>query len=98
MARFDLYLRPMGGFFLDCQADLLGSFSTRLIVPLLPLDQAPRPAARLNPVFDIGGRKLAMVTQFAAAVPIRELGRPVGSLSAEQDAIGTALDMLISGF
>lgn len=53
MAKFDVYARPNGaGYLLDCQADLLSDLSTRFVIPLLPLDEAPTPAARLNPVFD----------------------------------------------
>lgn len=41
---------------------------------------------------------MVMATHFALAVPIRELGEQIASLLSEQDAIGNALDMLISGF
>lgn len=99
MARFDVYARRgAAGFLLDCQADLLSELNTRLVVPLLPEAAAPRPAARLNPLFSVRGEKVVMVTQFAAAIPVRELGERVGSLLSEQDAIGNALDMLICGF
>ena len=99
MAKFDVHARLGGsGFLLDCQADLLSDFNTRFVVPLLPRDEAPTPAARLNPVFDIQGRQVVMVTQFASAVAMKEFGEHVGSLLAEQNAIGNALDMLISGF
>ena len=50
MARFDVHANPSGpGYLLDCQADLLSHLTTRFVVPLLPLDAAPKPAARLNP-------------------------------------------------
>lgn len=99
MAKFDVYRQKQGGWFvLDCQADLLSDLNTRLVVPLLPIDLAPKPAIRLNPIFDVEGERLVMVTQFAASVPIRELGEIVQSLSPEQDAVSAALDMLIIGF
>jgi len=99
MAKFDIHRRHSGsGFLLDCQADLLSDFNTRLVVPLLPEADAPKPAVRLNPVFEIQGQRVIMVTQFAAAVLTQELGECVGSLLAEQDAVGNALDMLIGGF
>lgn len=99
MAKFDVYRQKQGGWLvLDCQADLLSDLNTRLVVPLLPIDQAPKPAIRLNPIFDVEGERLVMVTQFAASVPIRELGEIVQSLSPEQDAVSAALDMLIVGF
>ena len=99
MAKFDVYARPNGaGYLLDCQADLLSDLSTRFVIPLLSLDEAPSPAARLNPVFELGDGRYVMATQFAAAIFVRELGAPVGSLISEETRIGNAIDMLLSGF
>lgn len=99
MAKYDVYrMRDGRALVLDCQADLLDALNTRLVVPLLPIDEAPPAMARLNPVFQIEGRRVVMATQFAAAVMMRELGEWVASLADEQDAIGNALDMLGSGF
>lgn len=99
MAKFDVHRQKHGGcLVLDCQADLLDDLNTRLVVPLLPFEEAPQPAARLNPIFDVDGQRLVMVTQFAASVPVRELGEIVHSLRVELDAINAALDMLIIGF
>lgn len=36
------------GYLLDIQADLLNYLNARIVVPLLPLDLAPKPAAMLN--------------------------------------------------
>lgn len=99
MAKFDVCRQRQGGcYVLDCQVDLLNDLNTRFVVPLLPIDEAPTPAARLNPIFDVEGARLVMVTQFAASFPIRELGEMVQSLGEEQDVINAALDMLIIGF
>ena len=99
MAKFDVYrLRDRDGLVLDCQADLLDALNTRLVVPLIPVDEAPPAMARLNPIFTVKGRRVTMVTQFAATVMVRELGERVASLADEQDAISNALDMLVSGF
>lgn len=99
MARLDVHARADGGagYLLDVQADLLSALATRFVVPLLPLDQAPAPAARLNPVFDIAGKRHVMVTQFAAAVHVRELGDRVASLSGAHETVTAALDLLITG-
>lgn len=99
MAKFDVYrLQSGNGYLLDCQADLLNDLNTRFVVPLLPVEEAPKPAARLNPVFDIQGETYVMVTQFAATVPASELKIRVMSLGEQGFAIGNALDMLISGY
>lgn len=98
MARFDVYRRERKpGFLLDCQADVLADFETRFVVPLLPAARAER-ATRLHPVFDIGDLPCIMVTQLAAAVPVRILGQPVISLAGQHAAIMNALDMLITGY
>jgi len=99
MAKYDVFARRgAAGFLLDCQADLLTDLNTRFVVPLLPEADAPRPARRLNPVFDIGRDRYVMVTQYASAIPARELGERVLSLDERADEIGNALDMLIVGF
>jgi len=99
MARLDVHARRDGGpgYLLDVQADLLSALATRLVVPLLPLDRAPAPAARLNPVFDIAGDRHVMVTQFAAAVHLRELGDRVAILGDQHIPVTAALDLLITG-
>jgi len=100
MARFDVHPMPGGrpGALLDVQADLLDHLRTRVVVPLLPREGAPPPVRDLNPVFEVQGVALVMVAQAVVAVPVRALGRPVGSLRQEADAIIRALDVLLTGF
>lgn len=99
MARFDVFRRRSGsGYLLECQADLLSHLNTRLVVPLLPASGAPKPAVRLNPLFEVEGEPCLMLTQFAAAVLVAELGDKVASLIDQDTIITNALDMLISGF
>lgn len=99
MARFDVYQAPPGdlGLWLDCQADLLSHLSHRLVIPLIPPDQAHLPMARLNPLLRVGDNELVMMTHFASAVPVRELQHRVASLAHERDRIMQALDMLLTG-
>ena len=98
MARFDLHrVKGVPGYFLDCQADVLSHLNTRLVVPVQRPDMAPMPGIRLNPIFEIGGEEHVMVTQFASALPVGDLGSPVESLGHEHDRIMAALDMLLTG-
>lgn len=97
MARFDVYRNPAGGYLLDCQANMFSDLNTRLAVPLLPESIAPTPGRRLNPIFAIEGERHAMITQYAAAVEVRELGPRVTSLAEFEYEIGNALDLLITG-
>ncbi|MBT1157697.1 CcdB family protein [Aminobacter anthyllidis] len=99
MARFDLY---RGGdadtYLLDVQADLLRHMNTRVVVPVLPPDMAPKPGRRLNPIFSIRGKDYVMVTQFISAVMISELPVAAENLSRHHDQITDALDMLFQGY
>lgn len=99
MARFDVYARPGGaGYVLDVQADVLSALNTRIVVPLLPLSEAPEPAKRLNPVFEVGSEPHVMVTQFMAAVPRGLLRSPVSNLAERDSEVMAALDMVLVGF
>jgi toxin CcdB len=98
MARFDVYRSGAEkGLLLDCQADLLSALETRLVVPLLLPPDAPAPARHLNPSFEIDGERHIMVTQYAAAMEVRELGPKVASLAGRDHEIMNALDFLLTG-
>lgn len=99
MAKYDVYPNPSGdGFLLDVQTDLLSDLNTRIVVPLLPLARAPKPATRLNPTFEFKGEPLVMVTQFMAAVPVGILKNAVGHFDQEFETITSAIDMVMQGF
>ncbi|KON80230.1 CcdB family protein [Azoarcus sp. PA01] len=99
MPRFAVFRNPDGlGYLLDVQADLLDHLNTRVVVPLLPLDVAPVAAKTLNPVFEVEGKAVVMVTQFLAAVPAQMLKNAVGSLESRRDDVTNALDLLFQGF
>lgn len=99
MAKYDVFPNPSGdGFLLDVQTDLLSDLNTRVVVPLLAKSTAPKPASRLNPIFEIDGQTIVIVTQFLAAVPTGILKPPVGNLEQEFEKAATAVDMLVQGF
>ena len=99
MPKYDVFPNPSGdGFLLDVQSDILSDLNTRVVVPLLPIISAPKPATRLNPTFEIDGESVVMVTQFMAAVPARMLTNSIANIEAEFDKITAAVDMLMQGF
>ncbi len=99
MPRFAVFRNPDGiGYLLDVQADLLDHLNTRVVVPLLPLDVAPVAAKTLNPVFEVEGKAVVMVTQFLAAVPAQMLKNVVDSFEDRRDDVTSALDLLFQGF
>jgi toxin CcdB len=85
------------GFWLDCQTDCMSHYDTRLVIPLVPLPQAPTPAARLNPIFEINGTPHSLLTQYAGAIPVRELNDRAGSLADADYTIKNAIDFLVTG-
>jgi toxin CcdB len=80
------------------QSDHLHLLPSRLVVPLLPPTTALPPIRDLTPLLVVGSETLARMTHFLAAVPRRELGKPVGNLLSDYDAIVRALDILLTGF
>jgi len=99
MARYTVYRNPDGaGYLLDLQAEVNSHFSTRVVAPLLPLDEIPEYAKTLNPVFEVEGKRVVMMTQGLAAVPYQILRQPVASLNGSWTDIVAALDLLFQGF
>ena len=104
MAQFDVYRNPNPATraripcLLDVQSDLLDMLATRVVVPLYkPEVLRGKAAERLNPVFEIKGRKVTMHTPELAGVPRKILGEPVDNLSSERSAIIAALDLVFTG-
>ncbi|MDR2187469.1 MAG: CcdB family protein [Azonexus sp.] len=99
MPRFSVYPNSSGqGYLLDVQADTLSHFNTRMVIPLLPLAKAPKPAAILNPLFDINGTSYSMVTQYMAAIPLKALKNMTCSVADRRAEIVAAIDFLFHGF
>jgi toxin CcdB len=97
MSRFDVYQGDEAvDYLLDCQADALRHFQTRLVVPLL-LAEPTQQADRLHPIFEVEGTRVVMVTHLASAVPARTLRSKVTTLDDHHITIMNALDMLIGG-
>lgn len=97
MAQFDVYALIDGGLVVDCQADHFSDIASRVVVPLEPVEQSHLQQPRLNPIFDINGRPMMLLTQFATAVRATELREPAASLGHARLEIIAAFDMLLTG-
>ena len=97
MARFDLH-RRQGRLVVDVQADIIPYVGTRLVIPLYELGEVPRSMARLHPSISIGNANYILATHLMAAVPVVELGVPLGSLDDHYDRIVDAISMVLNGF
>ena len=99
MARFSIFPNPSGsGYLIDVQANALSHFNTRIMIPLLPMAEAPKPAKILNIEFEIEGETYSMVTQYMAAFPAKELKGEVFNAQNRHDEIVAAVDLLLQGF
>jgi toxin CcdB len=104
MSQFDVYrnanpaTRARIPYLLDVQSDLLDPLATRVVVPLCkPEVLKGKLAERLNPVFEVEGRRMAMLTPELAGVSRKILSERVGNLSNERYSIVAALDLLFTG-
>ncbi len=101
MAQFDVYcnINPISleeiPYLLDIQADLLSGLSTRVVVPLT---RQSKNIQHLNPLFEINGEKVVMLTQELSGVDKNILGDKVCSLMGRRSEIIATLDFLVSGF
>ncbi|HIJ61462.1 MAG TPA: CcdB family protein [Rhodospirillaceae bacterium] len=102
MAQFDLYEyagpNRSVAYLLDVQSDLLRDLTSRVVVPLVQLDEFGLPMKKLNPVFSIDGVDHVMATSEIAGAPGKTLGRRVGSLETRRHDIKAALDFLVDGY
>ncbi|MCB1382072.1 MAG: CcdB family protein [Notoacmeibacter sp.] len=98
MAQFDVYAPANGtALVVDIQSDVLDGLATRAVIPLVPLQAAPKPIIRLNPMMDVNGIAHSLMTDWMSAVPKSVLGQPVTNLAAHRDSIVSAVDMLVTG-
>jgi toxin CcdB len=100
MAQFDVYRVPGAAipYVVDIQSDYLDIARTRVVIPLARIaEYRGRILASLNPVFDISGEKLLLLTTQTATLPRRILTDPVASLARHRDAIVRAVDTLLLG-
>lgn len=98
MAQFDVHRLGTGkGLVIDCQSDLHRDLPTRLVVPLIGAEDLSASHPRLAPRFTIGGESLVMATQFAATLPLRNLGEVVEKLGDQSHLVFGAIDALVTG-
>lgn len=85
-------------YLLDVQADLLAGLDTRIVIPLYARKAAPaRLLARLTPELRIGAERVVLMTPQLAGIRVKDLGEPVGDLSAQRADLLAALDLLVTG-
>ena len=102
ICQFDVFRNPRDRtrfpFLLVVQHDVLESLPVRVVVPLTPQRSfGEKPLMRLNPVFQVDGTAVVMLTQMIGAVSTSSLGRRVATLAAKRTEIIGALDIVFTG-
>jgi toxin CcdB len=99
MAQFDVYARVgrTKSYVVDLQADLLEQMALRVVAPMV-MSSTAAVISGLTPLVQFQDNEYIVLMYQLAAIPARELQDPVGSLSADQDAIKRALDILFLDF
>lgn len=99
MARFQVHrLRDERILLLDLQSDALEMLKTRVVAPLVPVEDMSWTIGQMNPRFEIAGATYVLAPQRMAAVSLLELGPVIADLSAQRDRIVAATDFLFQGF
>lgn len=100
MAQYDVYAdaEKTGRYLVNVQADILAALSFRVVIPLFPVSRALAPIGRLNPLVDVNGTQLVLMTHLIAPIPVKTLGPIVANVAADIDTVSNALDILLKGF
>jgi len=104
MAQFDVFENPNEEtnraipYLLDVQADLLDTLATRVVVPLVAASAMGKAIQHLNPELTIANATVFMSTAELAGIPVRSMGKKVGSLKDRRLEIIATLDFLFTGF
>lgn len=99
MAKFDIYRSPSSStaYLLDLQDELIDMLSTRVVAPLVAIDDVDKRIKPLNPIIHIGGDSYILMTHLLAAIPATILNKKIGSASSQRDEIIASLDFLFTG-
>lgn len=101
MARFDVYkAENVSPLLVEVQSNVLSDLSTRVVVPLLPVNQtSPERLSRLHPVIRIENKDYVLRVTELGCVSKDILKKPICNIETEyRDEITNALDFLFQGF
>lgn len=98
MAQFDVYETTGATIVVDVQSDLTSVANTRVVIPLLPVEDVDAPPSRLNPLFTIQGQRRLLATHLMSAVARHRLSDTHLNLAKHEYVIKAAMDVLFSGY
>jgi toxin CcdB len=100
MAQFDVYenrnyrTRHSIPYYLDVQSDLLESFVTRIVVPLISKEHISHPVDILNPTVRIGRENLYLSSAQICSVHKSDLGKRITNITRQCDVIHSSMSIL----
>lgn len=99
MAKFDIYSSPSSraAYLLDLQDELIDMLSTRVVAPLVAVEDVDKRMKTLNPVIHIEGGSYILMTHLLAAIPATTLKKKISSASSQRNEIIASLDFLFTG-
>jgi toxin CcdB len=100
MAQFDIYeySSPNTSYLIDLQDNVVDDLTTRVVAPLISIEDIPLQMEILNPVIRFDGVDFLLMTHLLAAIPIFALKKKVSSAAGQRDEIIASLDLLFTGF
>ncbi len=103
MKQYDLYentdedTKDGYPYFFDVQTELLRDLDSRVVIPIVPVQEAKAYPKNLCPVVEIRNAKFALLTHQITTVPSSFLEYKEGTLSLNRDDIISGLDFLLTG-
>ena len=98
MAQFDYFKMASGdGFWVDCQTELMESYQTRFVIPLVPSEDAPKPSAALERASGLlasAGDGDAAYVQAVSLINEHRYDEALASLAAARLTFGPHPDLL----
>ena len=100
MAKFDIYRSSSSSapYLLDLQDEIVDNLATRVVAPLVSVDEVHQQMKILNPVIVVNGEEYVLMSHLLAAIPASVLRDKISSASRQRDEIIASLDFLFTGF
>ncbi len=102
VAQFDVHAVPeveadYAPYLVELQSDLVSGLDTAIVAPLVRRADAGPIVQHLNPVLHFGGDELVLRIGELVSLPRIALGRKVGSMKSDREALTAAIDLLFFG-
>ncbi len=101
MAKYDVYsaiANSNSEYLLVLQDEIVDNLTTRVVAPLIPINEVPKQIKILNPTISVNGEDYILMVHLLAAIPTTALKIKIGSVTSQRNEIIATLDLLFTGF